>query len=66
MTLLAIRAELPPVNIGMAVRAFRADIGEYKLRMALYALYFFVHPPQRIAGLIMAEFGNTSDGLPAR
>jgi len=64
MTLLAIGPELPPMNIGMAVRAFRPDVREHQLRMALNTLDFLVHTAQGIASLIVVKFRNGADGLP--
>jgi hypothetical protein len=64
VALLAVCAKLAAVNVGMAVRAFGTHICENKLRMALNALDFLVHPAQWVAGLLMVKFGDASDRLP--
>jgi hypothetical protein len=66
VTRLTIRAELSAVNVRVAIRAFLSHIGENEFHMALGALHFFVHAAQRIAGSIVVEFRNTSDGLPTQ
>jgi len=43
VTLLAIRAELAAMNIGMTVRTLRTYVTEHGLRMALYAIDLHVH-----------------------
>jgi hypothetical protein len=45
VALLAIRAELPPVNIGVTVGTLRAYVAEHRLGMALNALDLRVHAP---------------------
>lgn len=66
VALLAIGAELPPMNIGMAVGAVRADVAEYRFGMALHAVNLCMHAPQRIAGRVVIEFGNRADRFPTR
>jgi len=65
MALFAIGAELPPVNVSVAIRTRGANILEHQLRMTLNALDFLVHTPKRIASLIVVKFGDGTDGLPA-
>jgi len=65
VALLTIRAQLPLVKVGMAVLATRAHVAEHWLHMALCACDVFVHATQRITSLIVIEFRNSSDGLPA-
>lgn len=62
----AVRAHLALVNIGVAILTVFPDVGEDRLDVALHALDFFVHPTQGIFGLVVIEFGNGADGLPAR
>jgi hypothetical protein len=64
MALLAVGAELPPVNVGVAVRASRTDVREHQLGMALHALDLLVHPAEGITGFIVAKFRNAAYGLP--
>jgi len=66
MTLRAIRAKFSEVNIGMAVRAILAHIGEHFFHVALCAGNFFVHSAQGITGLIVVEFRVGTDGPPPR
>ena len=66
VALLALRAELPAVDVGMAVRALRAHVGEHQARMTQAALHGFVHAAQWITRLVVVEFREIADGLPAR
>ncbi len=61
----AVRAHLPLVNVGVAILAILTGVGEDRLRVALGALHFFVHPAERITGFIMVELGDSADGTPA-
>lgn len=65
VTLLAVRAELTFVDVGVAVRAPCPHIAEYRLDMALRARDTHVHSPQRKLGLIVIELRNASDWFPA-
>jgi len=64
VALFALRAELPAVNIGVAVRALRAHVGEDQARVTQAALHGFMHAAQRIACLVMVEFRKIANGLP--
>jgi hypothetical protein len=64
VTRLAIRPELAPVDVRVAIRAFLSHVCKNELHMALSALHFFVHPTQGIARLVVVELGNTADGFP--
>ena len=66
VTRLAICAELPAVNVRMAIRAFLSHVCENELHVALRAQYFFVHSTQGIVGLIVAEFRNAPNGFPTK
>ncbi len=64
VTLLAVRAHLATVNVGVTVRAVRARIGEHHLGVALGASHILVQAAQGIAGLVVIELGNCPDRLP--
>jgi len=66
VALRAIRAHLSLVHVGMAILAVLPHIRENRLHMALRALHFFVHAPQRILRLIVVKLGNSLDGPPSR
>ena len=66
VALFAIRAELTPVDIGVAVGTLRAYVAEYGFGMALNAIYLCVHAPQGIAGRIVVEFRDGTDRFPTR
>lgn len=66
VTLLAIRAELAAMNIGVAVRTLRAYVTEYRLGVALHAIDLRMHAPQGIAGRVVVEFRDRADRFPAR
>jgi len=65
MALLAGRAELAPVNVGVAVGAFAAHIGKNRLDMALRARDSLVHAAQRVTRLAVVELGNIADRFPS-
>ena len=65
MTLLAIRTELAFVNVGVAILAALADVAENRFDMALGASHIAVHAAQRITGLIVIEFRDSANRLPA-
>lgn len=66
VALLAIRAELLPVNVGMAGGAFAADAGEYAVDVAGTAGHGLMSAAQRVAGLgVVVEFRALTDGPPA-
>ena len=54
------------MNVGVAVGALGADVGKYRLGVALLAGDAFVQPAQRKFGSVVIELGNRSDGFPAR
>jgi hypothetical protein len=62
---LASRSHLAPVNVGVAVSAFVADVGEDHLGVAGSAGDACVHAAQRIASLLVIELGHGTDRLPA-
>ena len=64
MAAFAIAAELPPMYIGMAIRAVRAYVFEDQAGMAAGASHFLMHAAQRIASLIVIEFRIGADWPP--
>jgi hypothetical protein len=64
VALLAIRSQLPPVNVSMAILAPLPNIGEHRLDVALNAAHCVVQSPQRIVRLIVIEFGNRTNRFP--
>jgi len=65
VALLAIRPQLTLVNVGVAVLAALADVGENHLHVTLSASHGRVHAAQRIARLVVIELRNRADRLPA-
>lgn len=65
VALFAVGSQLPPVNIGVAILAARADVAEHHLFVTLGAGYRLVHAAKRITGLIMIKFGDRSDRPPS-
>ena len=66
MAVLAIRSELPPVNVCVTIRALGAHVFEDHTRVALRACHLIMHSAQRIARLIVIKFRIGADRLPAR
>lgn len=64
MTLFAVRPQLTPVNICVAILASLADIGEEGLDVALRATNGSVHATKRIPCLIVIEFGDGANRFP--
>jgi hypothetical protein len=64
MALRAIRSHLPTVNIRVTVSAVLAHVGEDRLGVTFHAFHFFVHAAQWVAGLVVIEFRDGSDGMP--
>ncbi len=64
VALFASGAELAAVNIGVAVRATGACVLEHQIGVALAAGHLDVHSAQRIAGLVVVEFGDVADRFP--
>ena len=65
MTLLTVCAHLAAMDIGVAVSAVGAGIGEHRLGVALGAGDTHVHSAQRISGRIVIELGDSANRLPA-
>ena len=65
MTRLAVRTELPAVNVRVAIRTLMSNVREDQLDVALRTLHFLVHAPKRITRLIVIEFRYGPNRLPA-
>lgn len=66
VALRAIGAELPQVNVRMAVRAIFSHVGEHRLRVAFQTANFLVLSTQRISGFVVIEFQHRAYGTPGR
>lgn len=66
VALCAVRSELPPVDVSVAVRAILAHIRENWLYVAQSASHLLVHPAQWVRGLVVIEFRCGLDRSPAR
>jgi hypothetical protein len=65
VALLAIRAHLALMNVGVAVRALRAHIGKDHLGVALSAGHSLMQSAQRIFSGVVIEFRDGSNRFPA-
>ena len=65
VALVATGAELPTVDIGVAVRTFGAHVREDRLGMATRAGNLAVHAAQWVPCLIVVKLWNAANGLPA-
>ena len=65
VALLAVGSELALVDVGVAVGALVAYVGEDRLDVALGACHVLVQTAQRKLRLAVIEFGNRPDGAPA-
>jgi hypothetical protein len=63
---LAIRSELPPVDIRVAICALGTHICEHKAHMALLAGDSLMKAPQGIRGFVVIKFDNVAEGFPSR
>ena len=66
VTLGAIGAKFPQVNVCMAIRAVLTNVGEHRLRMAFQTSNFFVLSTQRISGFVVVELQHRADRSPGR
>ena len=62
---LAIRAHLPAMNIGMAIRAFGAHIRKHRLRVTRRAGNICVQAAQRILRFAVIKFWNRPNRFPS-
>jgi hypothetical protein len=60
----AIRAKLSAMDVGVTIRAILSNVGENGIQVALRAGNFLMHSSQRIARLVVVEFGVGADGVP--
>ena len=65
VALLAAGAELPLVDIGMAIGALVTYIRKYRFDVALGTGDSLMQPTQRVPGLIVVKFRRVSDRLPS-
>lgn len=66
VALLAASTHLAAVDVGVAVSALAAYVGEHLLRMALGTRDVLVHAAQGVAGLIVIEFRYGADRFPTQ
>jgi len=66
VALVATRAELPAMNIRVAIRALISHVGENQTGVAQAALHFFVQAAQRKARLVVIELREAANRIPAR
>lgn len=64
VTRIAICAELPAVEVGVAIRTPGADLGKNQAGVALTTTDIHVHAMERISGLVVVEFGNSPERRP--
>jgi len=65
VALLAIRAQFALVNVSVAVLAAQAHVAEHRLHVALRTRHILVQSAQRVMGLVVIEFRNRANRLPA-
>ena len=65
VALLAIRAQLPLVDICVAILATLPDIGEDRFHVTLNTGHGLMHAAQRIPGLVVIKFGHGTDRFPS-
>ena len=64
MAHIALRAVLAPVDIGVAILALLAYVGEYQVGMTVRAGDFAMHAAQREPCLLVIKLRNRPDRLP--
>lgn len=65
MALDAVGPHLAAMNIGVAIRAILADVGEHRPEVAGRAVKFFVPAAKRISRGVVVEFRHSSNRRPA-
>ena len=65
VALLAIRSQLPLMNVCVAVLTSLSDVGEHGLHVTLDAGHRLVHAAQWVSCLIVIEFWNRTDRFPS-
>lgn len=66
VALRAIGSEFSAMNVRVTIGAILPDLGEHGFYMALRAGDLLMHAAQWIAGFIVIELGDCTDGPPAR
>lgn len=66
MAALTVRSKLASMDVRMAIGTVRAHFAKDRVYMTLRASDLFVHPPQRIPGLIVVKLRMGADRFPAR
>jgi len=61
----AIGSELAAMDVGVAIRAVGSGVGKHGLGVALSASHALVQAPKRILCLVVIEFRDGSNRLPA-
>ena len=64
VALLAVRAQLPLVNVGVAILAALSNVSENRPDVTFSATHRLMHAAQRIFCLVVIEFRNSSDRFP--
>jgi len=64
VALFALRSKLAPMNVRVAVTAFRADVGEDQAAVALLAGDPLVETAQRVARLVMVKLDDVAERFP--
>lgn len=64
VALFAIRAQLAPVKVCVAILATLTNVAEYRFHVALRTRHILVKSAQRIVGLIVIEFRNGANRFP--
>ena len=64
VTLLAVRAHLPAVDVGVTIGAVRPRIAEHRFGMALRARNSLMQATQRIASVVVIKLRDSADRFP--
>lgn len=64
VALLAVRSQLPLMNVGVTILATLSNIRENRPDVTFSATHGLVHAAQRVFGLVMIEFRSAADWLP--
>jgi hypothetical protein len=64
VTLCAIGAHFPLMNVGVTVLAILAHLGEHRFGMASRAFHLFVHSVQRVVGRIVVKLEDVPNRTP--
>jgi energy-converting hydrogenase Eha subunit A len=64
VTLRAIGAHFPLMDVGVTVLTILAHLGEHWLRVASRAFHLFMHSAQRVVGRVVVELENAPNRTP--